>query len=585
MKSKILYASLLALCLLPGCIDEIEPTDMASKEQIGRDSESFSKLVSGLKSKMIQVDTYGSESGSFTEAVADWGYPCYMIWRDVLLDGMPTTGSSWNYQRYFESATYLTSYSGYPYYYYYSFINNANRIIAARNEDGATESVKQSLAITRTYRALCYMHLAMMYEFYNTGIEPLDQKAVSNGVMGLTVPIVTENTTADESKDNPRVPFYTIYRFIYSDLALAEANIGAYSRAEKNDINADVVNGILARFWLNLGTRFLRNPDDLATQLQHEGDDDGYKSLGITTANDCFMRAAEYAERVIAAGYSPVTESQWHDAKTGFNTANQAWVWDIKYSSTEQTPRYWMTITGTLAIEPTWAFPAYTKEYRCISKRLYDLMPDADWRKTTWVDPQDAGLAVAPKEKYQTVLQDETNATVQDNLNWSRVPAYASLKYRSAGGDLDSEEKGLLVAIPLMRVEEMYFIKMEAALRLSGIAEAKSQLEAFLNSYRYTDASYTCQAVSIDDFISEMIAQKHIEFWGEDVLFADYKRLGLQVNRKDDGTNYLEAYQLKSKAGYAAPWFNFYISDVEKSFNKAIVMNPDPTDYVKQYCK
>ncbi len=280
-----------------------------------------------------------------------------------------------------------------------------------------------------------------------------------------------------------------------------------------------------------------------------------------------------------------MTESQWHDAKTGFNTANQAWVWDIKYSSTEQTPRYWMTITGTFAVEPAWAFPAYTKEYRCISKRLYDLMPDADWRKTTWVDPEDAGAAVVPSGKYQTVLQDETAASVQDNLNWSRVPAYASLKYRSAGGDLDSEEKGLLVAIPLMRVEEMYFIKMEAALRLSGMAEAKSQLESFLNTYRYKGASYTCQAASIDDFIGEMIAQKYIEFWGEDVLFADYKRLGLQVNRKDEDTNYLEAYRLKSKAGYAAPWFNFYISDVEKSFNKAIVMNPDPTDYVKQYCK
>ena len=376
-----------------------------------------------------------------------------------------------------------------------------------------------------------------------------------------------------------------MYRFIYNDLSIAEENIASYSRSEKNDINADVVNGLLARFWMNLGTRFFRNPDDLTAQIQHEADADGYKALGVTTANECFVKAAEYADKVINAGYSPVTEDQWHDVSTGFNTANQAWVWDIKYSSTEQTPRYWMTFTGLFSVEPTWAFPAYTKEYRCISKRLFDKMPSADWRKTTWVDPEDAGKATVPSDKYETTLKDENATTTAANTNWSRLPAYASLKYRAAGADMDSEEKGLLTAMPLMRVEEMYFIKMEAALRTSGIGEAKSQLESFLNTYRYSGGSYTCTATTADDFISEMIDQKYIEFWAEDVLFADYKRLGIQVNRKFSDTNYLDVYQLKSKAGYAAPWLNFYISDVEKSFNKAIVMNPDPTTYISQYCK
>ncbi len=586
MVKKIYILPLVAASLMMGgCIDEIEPTNVASKTQISKDSESFAKLVNGLKSKMIQTDTYGAESGSFAEAMADWGYPCYMLWRDVMLDGMPTTGSSWNYQYSLEAATRLTSYSGYPYYYYYSFINNANRIISARSEEAAPESVKQSLAITRTYRALSYMNLTMMYEFYKTGIDGLDQQAAADGVLGLTVPIVTENTSADESKDNPRAPFYTMYRFIYNDLSIAEENIASYSRSEKNDINADVVNGLLARFWMNVGTRFLRSPEDLTAQLQHEDDADGYKALGVTTANECFVKAAEYADKVINAGYSPVTKDQWHDVSTGFNTANQAWIWDIKYSSTEQTPRYWMTFTGLFAVEPTWAFPAYTKEYRCISKRLFDKMPSADWRKTTWVDPEDAGKASVPSDKYETTLKDENATTTAANTNWSRLPAYASLKYRAAGADMDSEEKGLLTAMPLMRVEEMYFIKMEAALRTSGVGEAKSQLESFLNTYRYSGGSYSCPATTADDFISEMIDQKYIEFWAEDVMFADYKRLGIQVNRKFSDTNYLDVYQLKSKAGYAAPWLNFYISDVEKSFNKAIVMNPDPTTYISQYCK
>lgn len=575
---------LAASLTLASCMDDIEPTDVASSNQVNSNSESFAMLVNGLKVKMTDWDTYGSDAGSWDEAVADWGYPNYMLLRDQMLDGMPTTGSSWNYQYDFEAATDLAGYSGYPYYYYFNFINNTNRILKTKNEEGATTEMKQSLAIVRTYRALCYMQLSSMYEYFKTGIAELDQKAEANGVLGLTVPLVTEATTAEESKNNPRAPFYKMYRFIYNDLSIAEQNIGNYSRSEKNDINKDVINGMMARLWLNLGTRFDRYPDDLALQLQHENDEDGLKSLGITTANDCFKKAAEYADKVIAAGYTPVTETQWNDASTGFNKANQAWVWDMRFSSKEMTPRYWTTLTGTYASEPVWAMPASGGEYRCISKSLYDKIGEGDWRKISWVAPEDAGSKTVPA-KYATKLQDETTASVNASTNWSRVPAYANLKFRAASGNLDVEEDGLLVDVPLMRVEEMYFIKMEAALHTDGLAAAKTQLESFLNNYRYTDDPYACKATTNDAFIREMIAQKYIEFWGEDVLFNDYKRLALQVNRMQDDTNYLECYQMKSLAGYVAPWLNFYIPEVERSFNKAVAMNPDPVSYIKQYCK
>ena len=585
LTKKLYILPLVAASLsLGSCMDDIEPTDYASSNQVNSSSESFAMLVSGLKVKMTDWGTYGSTTGGLSEAVADWGYPNYMLIRDVMLDGMPTTGTSWNYQYVLEAATDLADYAGLPYYYYYNFINNTNRILKTKNESDATDEMKQSLAIVRTYRALCYMQLTSMYEYYKTGIDELDQKAEANGVMGLTVPLVTEATTPEESKNNPRAPFYKMYRFIHNDLAIAEQNIGNYARSEKNDINKDVINGMMARFWLTVGTRFDRFPEDLTAQLQHEGDEDGLQSLGITSANDCFAKAAEYAQKVINAGYSPVTESQWHDVNTGFNKANQAWIWDMRFSSTEMTPRYWLTITGLCASEPTWAMPAYGGEYRCISKSLYDKIGAGDWRKTTWVDPADAGAKTVPA-KYQTKLKDETNATLSANTNWSRLPAYANLKFRAANGNMDVEQDGLLVDVPLMRVEEMYFIKMEAALHTEGLAAAKSQLESFLNTYRYTDGSFTSKALNKDAFIREMIAQKYIEFWGEDVLFNDYKRLGLQVNRKQDDTNYLESYQMSSKSGYAAPWMNFYIAEVERSFNKGIVMNPDPVSYIQKYCK
>lgn len=585
IKKNIYVLPLMAASLLLGsCMDHIEPTDVASSDQVNASSESFAMLVNGLKVKMIDWETYGSDAGSYAEAVADWGYPNYMLIRDQMLDGMPTTGSSWNYQYSFEAATNLSAYSGYPYYYYFNFINNTNRILKTKNESDANAEMKQSLAIVRTYRALCYMQLTSMYEYFKTGIDELDQKAEANGVMGLTVPLVTETTTADESKNNPRAPFYKMYRFIHNDLAIAEENIGNYARSEKNDINKDVINGLMARFWLNVATRFDRYPDDLAEQLQHENDEDGLKALDITTANDCFKKAAEYADKVIAAGYTPVTEAQWDNVETGFCKANQAWVWDMRFSSTEMTPRYWLTLTGTYASEPVWAMPSSGGEYRCISKSLYDKIGEGDWRKNSWVAPEDAGSKKVPS-RYHTKLVDETPASLSASTNWSRLPAYANLKFRAANGNMEVEEDGLQVDVPLMRVEEMYFIKMEVALHIEGLAAAKTQLESFLNTYRYTDGSFASKAINKDAFIREMIAQKYIEFWGEDVLFNDYKRLALQVNRMQDDTNYLECYQLRSKAGYVAPWMNFYIPEVERSFNKGIVMNPDPVSYIQNYCK
>ena len=40
--------------------------------------------------------------------------------------------------------------------------------------------------------------------------------------MGITVPILRENMTVNEYKNNPCVPFYTMYRFIMNDLNKAE---------------------------------------------------------------------------------------------------------------------------------------------------------------------------------------------------------------------------------------------------------------------------------------------------------------------------------------------------------------------------
>ena len=559
------------------CIDEETPTQEASAEQVAGSTASFKMLINGLSSKMISQQNYYGESYRGTwYATQDWGYPCYMYVKETMLDGFPTTDASWNYQIYYEKASNLTS-SGCPFYYYYGLINNANRILATLS-DNASDEMLQYYAMARVYRALAYSDLAMMFEFYKTGIAELDAKAEK--ILGLTVPLVTEETTRESGKNNPRAPFYTMYRYILNDLTIAEAALKNYSRSSKSEPNIDVVNGLLSRFWLNLATRFRKYPDDLAKQLEHEGDNDGYTALGIKTAEDCYRKAQDYATKVIGAGYTPVTESQWKDSKTGFNTENQAWVWDMRYTSKEQVTDYWCSHIGLTASEPTWGMAAYGGAYRCIATKYYNRIQEGDWRKESWIAPKDAGSATPP-EKYNTLLKEETTATKSEKTNFSRLPAYANLKFRPGSGSIDDEQTGMLCDIPLLRVEEMYFNVIECKFYLEGLAAGKQALESFLNTYRYTNSGYYCDATYNADFMYEMIAQKFIEFWGEGVLYNDFKRLRLAVIRDYVGSNYLEAYLLNSKDGYCAPWLNFYIPETERSFNSALEneMNPDPTPY------
>ena len=575
-KKAIYILPLAAAMSLTGCIDEETPTQQASADQVASSSTSLSMLVSGLKSKMISYCNYYSDVTSWY-ASQDWGYPCYMLIKETMLDGFPTTGSTWNYQTYYESATRLTSYTAPVYFYYYNLADLSNKIMKS-TEGATTETMLNYRGIAHTYRALAYMDLALMFEFWPTGNSELDAKA--KDIWGLTVPIVTENTTAEEAKNNPRADFATMYRFIYSDLSKAKELLAGYERAEKNDVNIDVVNGLLARFWLTAATRFQRYPNDLPKQLAAEGANDGYADLGITSAADCYQKAEECAKAVINAGYKPMTKEQWHDTKTGFNTANQAWVWDMRITSQEQYSYYWNSIIGNVASEPTWALPAYGGEYRCISSDLYYSIQDGDWRKTSWIAPEDAGATTVP-DKYETQLKDESAGSKAANTNFSRLPAYANIKFRPGSGSIDDEQTGMLVDIPLMRVEEMYFIVMECEYYLNGEIAGLIKLDNFMNDYRFDEGNKWYYAYETSDsFIIELMSQKYIELWGEGLMYNDYKRLGLPIIRKYQGSNYVEPYdKLNHEAFGCAQWLNFYIPEVARTYNNALSgkMNPDPT--------
>ena len=354
-----------------------------------------------------------------------------------------------------------------------------------------------------------------------------------------------------------------------TDLNRAETYLEGYEQATKAHANRAVVYGLKARLWLDMASRFDREPDALAKQMSAEGSSDGYDDIGINSAMDCYAKAAEYARKAIGGGNTPLTEDQWMNSKTGFNTPQSSWMLGTYVTSKEEinTGYYYNSFVAQIASEPTWGMPRYGSAFRLISKSLYDKISDSDWRKNSWISPDDAGKTEIP-EKYRTELKGDA---------WSRLPAYANLKFRAGSGSISTIETGLIASLPIMRVEEMYFIRFEAIAHTEGVAAAAKEMADFLNTYRYTDGSYNCEATDLDSFITELMVQRRIEFWGEGINFFAYKRLGLPITRSYDGTNWLSSQRLNTKAGYTAPWMNYVLPEYERDNNQGVILNPDPS--------
>lgn len=546
-KSILLTLGLASATAFTGCIDETFPSNMATAEQVSSDPQAIATIVDAMSNYLVATATYGSSSTYY-----DAGIPSQMIARDAMCEDMPVSSTDYDWYAGFTRAQGLSAAWGvYPYYYWYSFIERINNVLKEADLETESEDLRHQYGILYGYRAMCYMDLVRMFEYRATGIASLDDKATADGIWGQTVPILEarEYTVADLVR-NPRAPFQTMYRFMMTDLNRAEELIQGYVRPKVSLLDESVINGFKARMWLEMATRFNDFPEDLATQLAAEGTEDGYDDLGITSALECYQKAYAYAEKVINGGYTPLTSEQWHDPYTGFNTpdSNNSWVWGSYITNETEAPGRWYAFGGTMSSDCSWGWtsPEYAA-FRCISSYLFEEISYSDWRKTSWVDPEDAGR---PNNRgYYTMAGD----------NFTSIPEYGNLKFRVP--DVDDYQKGKIASVPFMRVEEMYLIRAEAAYHTNGLGDAVSKLKDFVNTYRYTDNSYDVEATDYDSFIDALMIQKRIELWGEGLVYFDYKRLRLGIDRAYTGTNFLDNMKLKTARGYVAPWLNQYMPE------------------------
>lgn len=560
-------AILSAAFIAAGCIEETFPTgSTVTSEQLESSPNALQYLVNGIPSAMMASGTAGYASAYGYHA--DFGLPGIHLMTESMLEDFTISGELgyfW-FGAFFQNTAMGADYI-YPAYFwdcYYGWIKLANDIIARAGEvtDETDQTVINALGQAYAYRAMCYLDLARLYE-------PKDNKyaPVSEDIKGLTVPIVTEATTEEIAKYNPRADREQMYDFIFSDLQMAEKYLSATDNSYTNP-TLGAVYGMYARAYVELGAA-----DDKIDRNAYE-------------------KAYEYADLAIkTSGKTPLTWQQWMDPQTGFNSgnSNNSWIWGLTLSV--ENASNIITNVAHLAPEAVWGYSILSLP--SVNKALYDRISYDDFRIMSWLDPEytwhPGHENYNPSNGYQFAGMDDPLAgfeqwniyTAYDYFLSQGAAPYVNLKFRPAGGQCVEYTEGNVADHVLMRVEEMYFIQIEAALRkktASGLDAAKKLLNEFMQTYRYS--SYDCSSITSETaFIQEMMLQKRIEFWGEGILFFDYKRLDQNITRGYRGTNFPAVARFNTDG--RSPQWNVVITRSEYQSNTALnqeLNNPDPTE-------
>ena len=546
------------------CIQETIPVGgSVTQAQVSASKSALKSMINSIPATLY-VSGAAGYAGSYGDHT-DFGMPGVHLRLEHMLEDVATMSDNPYYNRFYAYDMNMAQGSEYTYCayfwdYYYTLIRLANDVIASVkpiiNENGADEEdieFKHIIGQAYAYRAWFYLDLARQFE------PKLNKYTDVRHLLGLTVPIVDETTTIDDTKSNPRVSREVIYKFIFDDLARAEKYLDQ-SKTSFTEPTLMAVYGMYARAYIELGASYKEN----------KGVNPNPDILPLTQ-NEAYEKAAEYARKVInESGKSPLTQSQWEDPVNGFNNgaSNNAWIWGVKVSS--ENLNNLLTFISHMSAEAAWGYGRYAQFG--VASALYDQIPDADFRKHSWLDPQ--------RTEYYNYKFAGTQADRDDFLNGSQgAKSYVALKFRPAQGECNDFNIGNAGDYCFMRIEEMYFIEMEAKANLE-FSEGVKLLQDFMKKYRYS--SYDRNPTTWEDFKTEYMLQKRIEFWGEGIVFYDYKRLDVGINRAFAGSNHPSVFRLAATDGRSPQW-NVVVTRAEFQSNTAITdatNNPDPSNKI-----
>ena len=565
-KYKLLAA--FAFIGLNSCIDETLPTEYVLDKQIQASESALNGMVNSIYTSMagyknsdggLEMISYGSmramlEHGT-TQLVCS-GANGYNTMGAYCNGAVSATGSNRGL---------------YPSYLYYAYIKNVNDIIGMIDANDMDETKKAYLGISYAYRALYYLDLVQIMEYKKPTDSRYNFVSPENDLTNLGVPIVTEKTTSEEASNNPRASVDAVYDLILSDLQQAETYLTGYNRTDKTQPNLAAVYGLYARAYSNLASR-------VKTSVDHK-DEAGY-----------WKKVEEYTNKAIAiADCTPLTEAEWTDPVNGFNNRNSqnSWMWATSISEGNTSASSTGSFVFAMIFGTETNFSVYGwRVGRSLDRKWYERLSDNDFRKKSWLAPNFFYESKNQKENEPYLVEKDadgkfinnkwsvngvnTSTTQSDwsddysgygpakyqyqlnsSASWirSRINSsngfqswpwlYVNIKFRPHNGDYRTYTVGGATDYPIMRIEEMYFLKAEAILHTTGVSAAATALEDIVKT---RNSTYTCTAATDAAFLDEYIFQKGVEFWGEGINYFDAKRLEVGIHRAYKGSN-CERYQ------------------------------------------
>ena len=511
---------------LTGCIDETFPeSSTVTEDQMS--AAGLSSAVNGMSAQYVQgYLVYGEQVHE-----TDMAYPQFMIAMTEMMGDMYALGSNTGYDWYRTYNTMDRNMAGSSYFSWlpwrtlYMFVKGANDAIKTY------KAIEDPIDDDKNYAAMAYAYRAHDYYLLTVLFEPVANKYTDcSKVLGLTVPIVTEETTEEEAANNPRATHDAMTEFILSDLNTAEQLFTetGYKGKDRTAPNLAVVYGLKAKVYMW---------------------DQNYE------------KALEYAEKAIAAaeagGATMMTKQELTSPTTAFATATNGWMWYAHYSA--ENMGNLCNFTGMMSGEADWGYSSLS----CpgIDRSLYEKMGINDYRRKWFLDPD------RKRGDYETCRDEDWLAD---------MPDYLSIKFRCAQGDYKTYSIGGAVDVPIMRLEEMYLLRAEAAGMTQGFAKGVQLLQQWVTAYR--DGAYKCRASNEREMQLAVLDQMRIEFWGEGNAFPSAKRIKPGVMQYYKGTNAPATIYHINAEGIKPNW-NLVIPDYETEINKVLQdqNNPDPT--------
>ena len=246
---------------------------------------------------------------------------------------------------------------------FYSLIDKANAVITLYPDGGKTAGEKALYGQALAVRGMSYYYLVLHYQHV------VDASGKPN-LYAPAVPIIYTaidgKTEAEMEAAKGRNTVADVYAVIEKDLegavkALSEAREDGFERANKNYIDVDVANGLLARYYL-LSQQWQKAAD--AAHAAHQN----YTIMSSDEIMDGFM-----------------------------NVANHEWMWGFNHTTETS------TIYASFFSHISSYGPGYGGAVGCvkmIDAQLYSYIPDTDARRAWWSGPQgDASQPTAAAKK------------------------------------------------------------------------------------------------------------------------------------------------------------------------------------------